>query len=143
MTDEASGSVVLGIGAKCSGQTATRPLVDDRPAARAVGVLLLRSELAERLADEPLEGRDGLGNSCQGAFGLAFAEAHAGQRTKGLRPRIGNSGSDGAAVGRAVGMGEIQVRGSRPRDDERAGVDGPVVRSAEGHEVFGGVRSVF
>jgi hypothetical protein len=134
---------VLGIGAMGSGQTATRLVVYDRPDARAVGVPLLRSELAERLADELLEGGDGLWNSCEGALGLAVAKAHPGEGSKGFRARVGNSGSDGAAVGRAFRMREIQVRGSRARDDELAVVDGSVVRSAEGHEVFGGVIAFF
>ena len=69
--------MVLGIGAKCSRQTATPSVVNDRPDARAVGVLLLSSELAERLADELLERGTGLWNACEGAFGLAVAEAHA------------------------------------------------------------------
>jgi len=57
--DGASGGVVLGIGAMCAGPTATQPVVDDRPDARAVGVPLLGSELAERLAEELLEGGNG------------------------------------------------------------------------------------
>ena len=70
--------MVLGIGAKCSRQTATPPVVNDRPDARAVGVLLLSSELAERLADELLEGGDGGWNAGKCTFGFAVAEAHAG-----------------------------------------------------------------
>ena len=78
------------------------------------------SELAERLADELLEGGDGVRDSCQGALGYALEEAQAGEGSKGLRTRIGNSGGDGAAVGRAVGMGEMQLRGRRACNDERA-----------------------
>ena len=68
---------------------------------------------------------------------------YAGQGSKGFRTRIGNGGSDGAAVGRAFGMSEIQVRGGRAGDGELAFVDAAVMGPAEGHEVFGGVRSVF
>ena len=105
-------------------------------------MLLLRSELAERLEDELLERGTGLWNACKGAFGLAVAEAHARERSEGFRSRIGNGGIYGAAIAGALGMGEVQVRGSRARDDELAGVNGVVVRSAEEHEVFGGVGSV-
>ena len=84
-----------------------------------------------------------MGDSCEGALGLAFAEAHPGESSKGFRARIGNGGSDGAAVGGAFRMGELQVRRSRARDDELAQVDGAVVSSAEGHEVFEGVIAVF
>jgi hypothetical protein len=72
-------------------------------------VLLLRIQLAERLTDELLERVAGLWNACEGAFHLAFAEAHAGESLKRLRSRIGNGGSDGAAVARALGVGEIKV----------------------------------
>jgi len=106
-------------------------------------VLLLRSELAERLADELVERGTGLWNACKGAFGLAVAEAHAREGSKGFRTHIGNGGSDGAAIGSAVGVGELQVRGRRACDDELAVVDAVVVGYAERHEVLGGVRSVF
>ena len=67
---------------------------------------------------------------------------YAGEGSKGFRTRIGNGGGDGAAIGSAFRVGELQVRGRRARDDEPAFVDGVVVRCAEGHEIFGGVRSV-
>jgi hypothetical protein len=70
-------------------------------------VLSLRSELAERLADELFEGEDGMWNACEGAFDLAVAEEHAGEGSKGFRPRIGNRGSHGAAAGGATGVGEM------------------------------------
>ena len=72
-------------------------------------MLLLTSELAERVADELLEGRDGIWNACESAFDLAVAESHAGEGSKRLRTRIGSGGSDGAAVARALGVGEIKV----------------------------------
>ena len=88
-------------------------------------MLLLRSELAERLADELLERGDAAWNAC-----------------KRFRARIGDGGIYGAAVGRAFCMGELQVRGRRARDGEPAFVHAVVMRCAEGHEVFGGVRAV-
>ena len=106
-------------------------------------MLLLRSELAERLADELLEGGDGMWNACKGAFGLAVTKAHARKSSKGFRTHISNGGSNGAAIGRAFCVGELQVRGRRARDGELAFVDAVVVRRAEGNEVFGGVGSVF
>ena len=80
-------------------------------------------------------------NSLEGAFDFAVAEAHAREGSKGLCTRIGNGGGDGAAIGSAVCMGELQLQGRRARDDELAVMD-VVVRCAEGHEVLGGVRSV-
>ena len=68
---------------------------------------------------------------------------YAGEGSKGLRTRIGDSGRYGAAVGRAVSVGESQVRGRRARDEELAIVDGAVVRSAESHEVFERVIDFF
>jgi len=61
---------------------------------------------------------------------------------KGFRTRIGNGGGEGAAIGSAFCVGELQVRGRRARDDELAVVDAALVGYAEGHEVFGRVRSV-
>ena len=72
-------------------------------------MLLLRSELAECLADELLERGDRVGNSRESALGFAFAETHANEGSKGFRSVIRNGGSDGTAVARAVSMGEIQV----------------------------------
>jgi hypothetical protein len=46
-TDELWSGVVLGIGAMGPRDTATRPAGNDRPDARAVGMVLLRSLLAE------------------------------------------------------------------------------------------------
>ena len=66
---------------------------------------------------------------------------YAREGSKRFRTRIGNGGGDGAAIGSAVCVGELQVRGRRARDDELAVMD-VVVRCAEGHEVLGGVRSV-
>ena len=68
---------------------------------------------------------------------------NAGEGSKGFRSRIGNGGSDRAAVAGAVGVGELQERGRRARDGELAVVDAAVVGAAEGHEVLGGVRAVF
>ena len=82
-------------------------------------------------------------NSREGASDLAVAEAHTREGSKGFRTHIGNGGGDGAAIGSAVCVGELQVRGRRARDGELAFVDAAVVGAAEGHEVFGGVRSVF
>ena len=62
---------------------------------------------------------------------------YAGEGSKGFRTHVGNGGSDGAAVGRAIGMSEIQVRGGRARDGELAFVDGAVMGPAECHKVFG------
>ena len=106
-------------------------------------MLLLRSELAKRLADELLEGGNRLWNACEGASDLAVAEAHPGESSKGFRTHIGNSGSNGAAVGGAFRMGELQLRGSRARHDKLAVMNAAVVGRAKGHEIFGGMRSVF
>ena len=105
-------------------------------------MLLLSSELAERLADELLEGGDGMWNSREGASDLAVAEAHTREGSKGFRTRIGNGGGDGAAIGSAFCVGELQVRGRRARDGEPAFVDAVVMCCTEGHEVFGGMRAV-
>ena len=71
--------------------------------------MLLVSELAERLPDDLLEGGNGLRDSCERALHLAFAEAQVGEGSKGFRTRIGNGGLGRASVGRAVGMGEMEV----------------------------------
>ena len=68
---------------------------------------------------------------------------YAREGSKRFRTRIGNGGGDGAAIGSAVCMGELQLQGRRARDDELAVVDAVVVRYAESHEVLGGVRAVF
>ncbi len=75
--------------------------------------MLLVSELAERLANELLERGDGIRDPCESALGYSLAEAQAGERMNGFRTRIGNSRADGAAVGRAVGMGETELRAGR------------------------------
>jgi hypothetical protein len=73
-------------------------------------VLLSRNELAERLADELLQGGDRLRDFRERAFGITLAKAQGGERLKGLRTCIGNGGSEGPAVGRAVGMAEAELR---------------------------------
>ena len=67
---------------------------------------------------------------------------NAREGSKLFRTRIGNGGSDGAAIGSAVCMGELQLQGRRARDDELAVVDAVIVRYAESHEVLGGVRAM-
>ena len=67
---------------------------------------------------------------------------NAGEGSKRFRTRIGDGGGDRTAIGRAFCVDELQVRGRRARDGELAFVDAVVVRRAEGHEIFGGVRSV-
>ena len=104
--------------------------------------LLLRSELAQRLPNELLNGRDGSRTSCESALGVTLAEAKASERLKGFRPNIGSSWGDGATVGRAVRVRETR-RGRGAGDDEPALVDGEVVGSAKRNEIFGVVISAF
>ena len=99
-------------------------------------MLLLGRELAKRLPDELLEGRDGDRNFGESALGITLAKAQASEGLKGFRPRIGSSWGDDATVGRAIGMSETRRR-SRARDDEPALVDGEVMSSAERNEIFG------
>src|SRR6187399_1009576 len=104
---------------------------------------LLRNELEKCLADEVLQQVHRAWDLLEGALRVAFAEAHASKGLKSLRTRIGRSGSDSAAVRRAVGMGEAQLRGSTAADEQPALVDGEVVGRAEAHEVVGVIRAAF
>jgi len=134
---------VLGIEARGPLKTATRPAVNNRPDARAGGLVLLVSELAEPFADELLEGGDGMRDPCERALGFALAEAEAAEGLKRFRARVAHCRPDRAAVRRAVGMGEVQLRGSRADNDEPALVNGAMVRCAESHEVVEAVLAVF
>jgi hypothetical protein len=103
---------------------------------------LLRSELAERLPDSLLEGGDGIRGFCESALGLALAEAQAPEGLKGFGPYIGSGCANGGAVGRPVRVREVR-RGSRPRNDEPAPVDGEVMGTAKRDEILGVVVATF
>ena len=104
---------------------------------------MLRNELEKRLPDEVLQRVDRARDFLECSLRVAFAEAHASKGLKSLRTRIGRSGSDSAAVRRAVGMGEAQLRGSTAADEQPALVDGEVVGRAEAHEVVGVIPTAF
>ena len=70
---------------------------------------LLRNELEKGLADEVLQQVHRAWDLLEGALRVAFAEAHASKGLKSLRTRVGSDRDNGAAVGRAVGVGETQL----------------------------------
>jgi len=105
--------------------------------------VLQRSKLAQRLPDELLDVGDRIRNSRERALGFSLAEAQGDQSLKGFRSRLGKSGTDRPAIGRAVGVREPQVRRGRPRDDELAVVNRAVVSRAEIDEAFEGVFAAF
>jgi len=105
-------------------------------------LLLLGSELAQRLPDELLEGGNGIRDFHESALGITLAEAEASEGLKGFRSHVGNSGAHDAAVRRAVSVEEMR-RGSRARDDEPALMNGAVMGPAERDEILGVVVAAF
>ena len=90
-------------------------------------LLLRRDELTERLAYELLGREDRRRDLRKRALGIPFAKPQVLQGLKRIRTSVCSARGDQTAVRRAVGMGEIQHRGSRSRDEKPAFVDGEMV----------------
>jgi hypothetical protein len=73
--------------------------------------------------------------ACESAFGFTFTEAHPDEGLKRFRARVGDRGSDGAAIRSAVSVGEREPGRRRTGDDERAAVGGAVMGSAKDDEI--------
>jgi hypothetical protein len=96
---------------------------------------LLRSKLAQRLPDHVLEGSDGMRNSCESASAFTFAEAHTDERLKRFRVHVGDGGSDGTTVRRAVSVSELELGGRSASHDERAVMRSAVMGDAKRDEI--------
>jgi hypothetical protein len=108
-----------------------------------VGLALLGRELAQRLPDDLLEGRDGMRNSPERASAFTFAEAHTDDGLKRFRVHVGDRGSDRTAVRRAVSVSELELGGRSASHDERPVMRSAVMRDAKRDEIVHQVFSAF
>ena len=77
----------------------------DRPAARALGLVASRSELAQGLADELFEGNVGMErNTSERSFRLGFAEPELDESAVGLRAHLDADGGERVTISRSVGV---------------------------------------